>query len=168
VVNNCAELSNIGLTSHGIAFKSYQRAILAEMHGLPFDFHEAETAFNLVYKCSLAISKDSVWVFNCLTMYDAIRLMLSIQKQGRLGNSDHEAKTQRIIADANSIMKQVYDSKPEFDYKKSLTTAIIWLYEKHFGKQCKSLPLIVSKDYDSNKYSYLSKYLYQFDFNQTT
>jgi hypothetical protein len=177
VVNNCAELSNIGSTGNGIAFKSYQRAILAEMHGVPFDFHGAETMFNLVYKQTQPISKDSVWVFNCLTMYDTIRLMLSIQRQG---TSDQKAKTQAIIVDANSIMKQVYDTKPAFDkgpktlggpsisdHKKSVTAAIGWLYEKHFGEQPKCLPLMVSKDYDSSKYGYLSKYLYQFEFNQS-
>lgn len=161
VVNNCAELNNIGLTTDGIAFKSYESAILADMHGVSFDFGSAESTLNQVYKKSQSISKDSILVFNCLIMYDTIRLMLSIQKQSG------STKTQQIIADANSIMKQVYDSSPTFDHKKSLSAAINWLYEKHFGKIPECLPFVVCRDHESDKYNYMSKYLHQFAFSQT-
>lgn len=163
IVNNCAELNNIGMTNNGIAFKSYDHAILAEVHGVPFDFQQVENTLNLVYKKKQSISRDPVWVFNCLVMYDVIRLMLSIQKQNDATNS---AKAAKIIIDANSIMKQVYDTKPNFDCKSQLTASIIWLYDKHFDSLLKCPQFIVSKNQDSNKYNYVSNYLYQFEFGK--
>lgn len=163
VVNNCAELSNLGMRGDSLVFKSYEHAILSEMHGVSFDFQSAQSTLNLVYKKSQPISSDPTMVFNCMVMYDVIRLMISIQRQA---DSDQKTKARQIMSDANSIMKQVYDSNPEFKHKKSLMASIAWLYEKHFGQLPECPPFIVFKDYDANKYSYLLKYSYQFDFNR--
>ena len=160
VINNFAEVSNINNSAQGISFKSYDHALLADMHGTKLDIQRIETTLNLVYKKKQSITSDPILAFNCFVMYDMIRLILSVHQSGH-----STSKTKTILSDANSIMKQVYDTHPSFDHKKCLSTAAEWLYDKHFDGRPKLNQYIVRKDCDASKYQYLSTYLHQYDFS---
>lgn len=155
VINNYSEVSNLIGSDHGISFRSYDHAILADIHGTKLDLHQIETTLNLVYKKDQSITSDPILAFNCFVMYDMIRFILSI------GQSTD--KTKSILSDANSIMKQAYTTNPTFDHKKCLSTAAEWIYDKHFDDRPEFNKYIVRKDCDEAKYQYLSTYLHQYD-----
>ncbi len=157
IANNCTEISNMGTIASGINFKSYDDAVLAEIHGVPFEFDRATSIFSSVYRTTRDISSDPMLVFNCLVMYNVIQLMTSIWRN----HSDDRAK--QIIVDANGIMKQVYGGAT-FSCQGKPYAAAEWLHTKHFGTLPEFKQFVVSKTYDADKYSYLSAYAREFDF----
>lgn len=158
IINNSSDISNIAKYDNGIAFKSYEHAILAHTHGIHFDFKQVESTINTVYKKNQTITNDPIVAFNCYVMYDIIRLILSVHKDMQITQ-----KSKQILVDANSIMKQIYDTHPTFDYKKSLSAAAEWLYDKHYSNRDTNNFYIARKTYDLVKYQYLNDYLSQYD-----
>lgn len=128
--------------------------ILADLHGMMFDFDHVQSVVNKVYNTKKTITKDPILAFNCMTMYKTIEHLIetgSINKQAMI--------------DCNNILKQIYNDTPEFKHNGKPYTAIDIIYSKHFGKLPSTNKIIASKSYDHYKYEYLTKYSYQFDFS---
>ncbi len=154
VANGQAEVGNLGEFDGQLNFKSYDKAILAADHGEPFAFAQVESIMKRVYpKQQAQIASNPIVAFNCMVMYDAITLILSIGSKNEL------------ISDANDIMKQVFNENPTFKFDAN-HTAIDWIYEKHFERLPEFDQLLIQKSNDSHKYAYLLEYARQFDFGQ--
>lgn len=128
--------------------------ILADLHGIIFDFDYVQSVVNKVYNTKKTITKDSILAFNCMTMYKTIEHLI-----------ETESTNKQAIIDCNNILKQIYNDTPEFKHNGKPYTAIDIIYSKHFGKLPSTDKIIASKSYDHYKYEYLTKYSYQFDFS---
>lgn len=164
IINNETDIFNICTNKNELNFKSYNNAILSDIHGIPFDFEQIKNIVNTVYKKpkTSEINTDSLIVFNCFVMYDVIRFMISIKNQ-----KIKDPIIDNIIKDSNIIMAQIFDTKPKFNCNNNLSESIEWIYNKYYGSIPKSNKFIVSKSYDMNKYEFLKYYIYQFDFNKS-
>ncbi len=170
IVNNYSEISNLYLnTNNNLGFKSYNDSILYSFHDLSFDKNSFKKVLNVVYNKNDELTNDNVFVFNCLVMYDVIRLMISIKKI--MNTSEDHKLINNIISDANGIMKQVFSKKPDFDCNNDLSKSIEWLYKKNIlnnsSNDLNNNKIIVFKDYDNIKFNYLKDYYYGLDFSKS-
>jgi hypothetical protein len=162
IINNYPEIGNIRYDSDQsqINFINYEHAVLSNDHTDSFEIDSTNiiNTLNDVYeKPNTEISADFYHIFNCYTMYDVIRAMISLQSNNK--------KIIQIIQDANNIMQQIYVNTKEFKYKSHLHSAIDWLYQKHFGTIEYKNIFKLYKTNDMEKLEFLAEYVYQFDFN---